>query len=335
MNKPKVVITNRCFPETRALLSQYANLLINDSAEPLSYAQVLERSHDADALMVFMPDKIDSAFLSACPKLRVIGAALKGYDNIDVSAATRAGVWVTIVPDLLTGPTAELAIGLMLALGRQVLQGDAGIRANGFQGWRPTLYGRGLAGETIGIVGFGCVGQAIAERLGGFGCELLAYDSATQALPPQLASRVRMTALDEIIERASYVVLALPLVPATQGLFDEGLIKRMRPGAYLINPARGSLVDEGAIAHAIADGKLAGYAADVFECEDWARPDRPNQINEALVADRVNTVFTPHLGSAVEGVRRQIELSAATSILEALSGKVPSCVINDVKLYVN
>jgi len=331
MKKPKVVITNRCFPETQALLSQHADLIINDTAEPLSYAQALERCHDADALMVFMPDKIDAAFLSACPKLRVIGAALKGYDNIDVAAATKAGVWVTIVPDLLTVPTAELAIGLMLALGRRILQGDAGIRANGFQGWRPTLYGRGLSGETIGIVGFGCVGQAIAERLGSFGCELLAYDAAPQSLPSQLGSRVRMTALEEIIERATYVVLALPLLPSTQGLFDEGMINRMRPGAYLINPARGSLVDEGAIAHAIAAGRLAGYAADVFECEDWARPDRPDQINATLVADRLNTVFTPHLGSAVEVVRREIELSAATSILEALSGKAPCFVINDIK----
>jgi len=137
--------------------------------------------------------------------------------------------------------------------------------------------------------------------------------------------------LDEIIERATYVVLALPLLPSTQGLFDEGMINRMRPGAYLINPARGFLVDEGAIAKAIAAGRLAGYAADVFECEDWARPDRPDQINATLVANRVNTVFTPHLGSAVDVVRREIELSAATSILEALSGKVPSFVINEIK----
>jgi len=120
-NKPKVVVANRCFPETLTLLSQHADLVINDTSEPSSYAQVLERSRDADALMVFMPDKIDGAFLSACPKLRVIGAVLKAYDNIDVAAATKAGVWVTIVPDLLTVPTAELAIGLMLALGRRIL----------------------------------------------------------------------------------------------------------------------------------------------------------------------------------------------------------------------
>ncbi len=324
MNKPKVVITNRCFPETRALLSQHADVMANESPEPWSHAEVLERCRDADAMMAFMPDKVDASFIAACPRLRVIGAALKGFDNIDVGAATRAGVRVTIVPDLLTAPTAELAIGLMLALGRRILQGDAGIRATGFHGWRPELYGRGLAGETVGIVGFGCVGQAIAERLIGFNCDILACDVQPAAPGPQMQSRVRMASLSEVVERAAYVVLALPLLEGTQGLFDAQMIARMRRGSYLVNPARGSLLHEDAVAEAISTGHLAGYAADVFECEDWARDDRPAGVAPLLQADRARTVLTPHIGSAVERVRREIEMSAAASILDVLSGQAPA-----------
>jgi phosphonate dehydrogenase len=328
MQKAKIVVTNRCFPETLALLGPHADVTINHNIEPWPYDEVLGRCAEADAVMAFMTDKIDADFIAACPNLRVIGAALKGFDNIDVEAATHAGIWVTIVPDLLTAPTAELAIGLLLSVSRKISQADAQIRADGFKGWRPTLYGRGLAGETVGIVGFGCVGQAIAERLSGFSCNILAYDINPAANPPSEISSLRMTDLSEVVTRSAYVILALPLLPSTQGLFDEKLISRMPRGSFLINPARGSLVDEAAVADAIASGQLAGYAADVFECEDWARGDRPRDIHPLLRADTERTVLTPHLGSAVESVRREIELSAAESILQVLSGNVPEFAIN-------
>ncbi len=328
MQKAKIVITNQCFPETLALLSPHADVTINHNIEPWPYDEVLGRCADADAVMAFMTDKIDADFIAACPNLRVIGAALKGFDNIDVETATGAGIWVTIVPDLLTAPTAELAIGLLLAVSRKIPQADAQIRSDGFKGWRPTHYGRGLAGETVGVVGFGCVGQAIAQRLSGFSCEILAYDTNPEASPPSEISSLRMTDLSEVVTRSAYVILALPLLPSTLGIFDEKLISLMPRGSFLINPARGSLVDEASVAGAIARGQLAGYAADVFEFEDWARDDRPMEIHPLLRADTQRTVLTPHLGSAVESVRREIELSAAKSILQALRGDVPDFAIN-------
>ena len=332
MQKAKIVVTNRCFPETLALLNPHADVTMNHNIEPWTYDEVVGHCANADAVMAFMTDKIDADFIAACPNLRIIGAALKGFDNIDVEAATHAGIWVTIVPDLLTAPTAELAIGLLLSVSRKISQADAQIRADGFKGWRPTLYGRGLAGETVGIVGFGCVGQAIAERLSGFSCNILAYDINPAANPPSEISSLRMTDLSEVVTRSAYVILALPLLPSTQGLFDEKLISRMPRGSFLINPARGSLVDEAAVADAIASGQLAGYAADVFECEDWARGDRPMEIHPLLRADTQRTVLTPHLGSAVESVRREIELSAAENILQALSGNVPEFAVNQPSL---
>jgi len=325
---PLVVLTNATFPETRAAFEGVARVVFNDGAEPWPADRLAEVCREASGIMAFMPDRIDARFLDGCPKLQVVGAALKGFDNIDVEAATARGVWVTICTDLLTIPTAELAIGLMLAVGRNVLSGDREIRAIGFHGWRPRHYGIGLDGATVGIVGFGKVGQAIAVRLTGFGCRVLAHDMAEPTLPAALAGAVEVTDLTALLGRSDFVVLALPLSSSTMHVINARTIAMMKPGALLVNPARGSLVDEAAVAAAISSGHLRGYAADVFECEDWARPDRPAAIDTRLVAAGAPTVLTPHLGSAVIEVRRAIEASAATSIVEALSGRRPAEAIN-------
>jgi phosphonate dehydrogenase len=326
MQKPVVVATNRVFPETEALLAEHAQVVINRADEPWSGEEVQAHCREADAMLAFMTDQVDAAFLAACPRLKVVGAALKGYDNIDVAAAERAGVWVTIVPDLLTVPTAELAIGLMLSLGRHIAGADRSIRDNGFHGWRPAFYGRGIAGSTVGIVGFGQVGQAIAARLAGFGCTLLASDA--RGVPEPLVHQVRPSALTDVLAASDYVVLALPLTSDTLHVIDRAAIAAMKPGALLINPARGSLVDEAAVADALETGQLGGYAADVFQCEDWARTDRPAGIDARLARAGARTVLTPHIGSAVAGVRRDIELSAARSILAVLSGRTPDEAVN-------
>jgi phosphonate dehydrogenase len=276
-----------------------------------------------------MTDSIDAAFLAACPELRVIGAALKGFDNIEVQAATNAGVWLTIVPDLLTVPTAELAIGLMLSLGRNIVAGDQSIKKHGFHGWRAELYGAGLAGATVGIVGFGMVGRAVAERLAGFKCRLLAHDQSMSEPLAKSSAFVTMTSFGDVIANSDYVVLALPLTADTRHIVNAKTIAAMKPGARLVNPARGSLVDESAVADAIARGHLSGYAADAFECEDWALEDRPACIDPRLTAALAPTVFTPHIGSGVTDVRREIELSAARSILDVLAGRIPFGAVND------
>jgi phosphonate dehydrogenase len=326
---PRVVVTNPVFPETRALLEQSATVVVNEVLEPWPYEEVRQRCRDAAGLLAFMTDRIDAAFLAACPKLRVIGAALKGCDNIDVEAATNAGVWLTIVPDLLTVPTAELAIGLILSLGRNIVAGDLGIKKNGFHGWRAQLYGAGLAGATVGIVGFGLVGRAIAERLVGFQCQLLAYDqSASEALTKSWPY-VTMASFEAVIANSDYVVLALPLTAGTRHIVNFEAIAGMKPGARLVNPARGSLVDESAVADAIARGHLSGYAADVFECEDWALKDRPSRIDPRLTTSLAPTVFTPHIGSGVTNVRREIEFSAARGIIDVLAGRIPFGAVND------
>lgn len=323
----KVVISSWVHPEVRTLLNGACTVVSNDTRQALAPEELRERCRDAHGLMAFMPERIDDAFLAACPALRVIACALKGYDNFDVEACTRRGVWLTIVPDLLTAPTAELAIGLMIALGRNILPGDRLVRGGGFGGWRPVLYGQGIDGSTVGLLGAGAVGKAIARRLAGFRTTLLYADNTPLSSNEEDELRLRRVALGELLAQSDFVVLCLPLLPDTRHLADRDFLARMKPSALLINTARGSLVDEGAVADALEGGRIAGYAADVFSMEDWALPDRPGEVSSRLL-DNHNTVLTPHLGSAVDRVRREIALQAAGSMLQALRGEVPAGAVN-------
>jgi phosphonate dehydrogenase len=301
----RVVVTQSVFPETLALLSTHE-------------VKIGPPAKDADALLVFMSDSLDEAFLRECPNLRIVAAALKGCDNFDVAACTRLGIWFTIVPDLLTEPTAELALALMLGLARNVAAGDRLIRSGEFQGWRPILYGTGLTGSTVGIIGYGAVGRALARILLGFSCRVLYHDPVVDG----------SIAFEKLLASSDFVLPLLPLTADTFHLLGRDALSRMKRGSYLINVSRGSVVDEEAVADALESDHLAGYAADTFEMEDWARRDRPLEINPRLLRLTDRTLFTPHLGSAVASARLQIELAAANNILQALRGERPSGAIN-------
>ncbi len=326
--KPKVVLTHWVYPEIIEMLQSVAEVIPNTTRDTLPREEVLARAKDADALMVFMPDSIDRSFLDACPNLKIVGAALKGYDNFDVDACTQRGVWFSIVPDLLTIPTAELTIGLLLGLTRHLPEGDRRIRTGEFRGWRPELYGTGLSGRTLGIIGMGAVGRAIAKRLSGFDMKLLYCDDVALAAEQEQAWGARRLSLDELLQQSDFVVPMLPMTPQTLHLINAANIERMKPGSHLINACRGSVVDEQAVVEALRRGHLAGYAADVFEMEEWQRADRPDRIPQALLDNPSQTFFTPHLGSAVKEVRIEIEREAARNIIQALSGQRPSGAIN-------
>ena len=331
ITRPVVAVTNPIHDEVAAILSEHCDLRVNnDRTQPWSHADIVDQAAQAQALMTFMTDSVDSSLLDRLPHLKIVACALKGYDSFDVDACTARNVWVSIVPDLLTIPTAELAIGLAIGVMRHITAGDAHIRSGTFSGWRPSLYGIGLAGANIGILGTGRVGQAVAERLSGFGASLLAYDA--QPLDARKARDLgfEQTTSERIADASDVIFVCLPLNGGTRHLVDAAYIRRMKPGAFLINPGRGSVVDEAAVAEALASGHLAGYAADVFEMEDWSLADRPRKIPSALLAMQDRTLFTPHLGSAVKDVRVAIEKSAATSILQALAGERPDCAINNI-----
>lgn len=326
---PKVVVTNWVHPEVLEVLAPHCRVEANDGCEPWPEQELLARCADARAMMAFMPDRVDEAFLAACPDLGIVACALKGFDNFDVAACTRRGVWVTVVPDLLTEPTAELAVGHLIALGRNMPAGDRAVR-KGFAGWRPRLYGAGLDGSVVGILGAGRVGSAIAERLQGFGCAAILY-ADLEALEPERESALRMRRVDfeELLGASDFLVVAAPLNRDTRHLVDAGALGRMKPGCRLVNISRGSVVDEGAVAAALEAGTLAGYGADVFELEDWALDDRPVDIPAGLLGARDKTFFTPHLGSAVDRVRVEIGLRAADAIVQYLRGERPDGAVND------
>src|SRR5262245_63923424 len=187
------MINNKVFTETREFLAAAFEVVPNEDDEPLSRDELLRRARAAHGLLAFMPDAVDDSFLAACPQLRVIACALKGADNFDVEACARRGVWLTIVPDLLTEPTAELALGLAIGLGRHILAADQAVRAVGFRGWRPRLYGTSLDGSTVAILGAGRVGCAIARKLAGFSCSVLMVDRREAVLP----HNPRRAALDD------------------------------------------------------------------------------------------------------------------------------------------
>jgi phosphonate dehydrogenase len=311
----RILVTARLFAETRAALAALGALEANEGFDAWDDAERARRAADCTAMIAFMTDRVDAAFLDAAPKLRMIACALKGYDNIDIAACRARGVAVSIVPDLLTAPTAELAVGLLIALARQVPDGDRAVRA-GFAGWRPRFYGLGLDGARVAILGLGALGAAIAARLAPFGCTLVGVD------PARDAPGVARLPLAAALAGADAVVAALPLLPDTRHLLDAQGLALLPPHAVLVNIGRGSTVREADVLAALQAGRLGGYAADVFEMEDWALPDRPRAIDPRLLA-HPRTLFTPHLGSATTNARRAIEARAAANLADHLAGLTP------------
>lgn len=319
---PLVVVTQPLHDEVRMRLSSVARLVINEGPLPWSRDALVEHLADANAMLAFMTDTVDAELLSLAPQLRLVACALKGHDNFDVEACTRAGVWVTNVPDLLTEPTAELALGLAIAAARHMLQGDSHVRSGQFQGWRPMLYGMGLHRSTAAVVGLGAVGEAIVDRLRGFGCaRILGVD------PHRQLAGAAPSSLDDAFSMADYVFLAAPLTQASLKLIDAQRLQLSPAHQVLINVGRGSVVDEAAVAAALRENRLGAYAADVFAMEDWALADRPRAIHPDLLLSP-RTVLTPHIGSAVRSVRLAIEQRAADSVVQVLRGDAPTDAVN-------
>lgn len=326
--KQRVLVTHWVHAEVAAYLQDFCEPLIPSAEDGVwPPGEIAARAADAVGMIACMADRVDDAFLARCPHLRVISATLKGYDNFDVEACTRRGVWLAVLPDALTVPTAELAVGLTIGIMRRVAEADRLIRRDGHPGWRPRFYGSGLSGSTAGLVGTGQVGQAVAARLRAFGTRLVYHD--VRALPDDVANDLGAirVGLDELLAQSDVVLILVPLTPATRHMINGSKLALMRPGTYLVNISRGSVVDESAVAEALCAGRLAGYAADVFAMEDVAQPLHPEQIPGELLR-HPRTLFTPHLGSAVDGVRREMSMTAARQVWQVLNGQRPDNAVN-------
>lgn len=285
-------------------------------APGLSRTEFLERLADCDALVVRSQVDVDAEALAAAGRLVVVGRAGVGVDNIDLDAATRAGVTVVNAPTANTVAAAEHTLGLLYALARRIPAADASLRSGEWQ--RSRFLGQELRGRTLGIIGLGKIGMTVADRARAMEMELLGNDPfVTDEAAAQHG--IRLASLDEILERADVLTVHVPLTHATRGLIGAAQLAQMKPGAMLVNVARGGVVDEQALATALHDGRLAGAAVDVFESE-------PPTGSPLL--DAPNTVLTPHLGASTEEAQTRVAVETAQQILDVLAGRSARYAVN-------
>ena len=269
---------------------------------PPPRAELMRRAPELEGLLSLLTDPVDAELIDAAPSLRAISNYAVGVDNVDVEAANARGIPVGNTPDVLTESTADLALALMLGIARRLAEGEAFVRAGEWVTWEPGLMlGRDLYGATVGIVGYGRIGQAVGRRLEGFGCELLT------------TGRSGGVALDELLARSDFVTLHCPLTPQTSGLIGAEALRRMKPTAYLVNTARGPVVDTDALASALRAGELAGAALDVTDPEPLPG-DHP-------LLDAPNLLVVPHIGSATHATRGRMADIAVDNLLAGVAGE--------------
>ncbi len=274
--------------------------------------ELLARAPELEGILVLLTDPVDAELIEAAPSLRAISNYAVGVDNVDVEAASARGIPVGNTPGVLTESTADLALALMLGAARRLAEGEAFVRAGDWRTWEPGLMlGRDLHGATVGIVGYGRIGQAVGRRLEGFGCAVLT------------TSRSGGVPLEELLERSDFVTLHCPLTPETRGLIDDEALARMRPTAYLVNTARGPVVDTDALVRALDAGQIAGAARDVTDPEPLPG-DHP-------LLGVPNLLVVPHIASATHATRGRMAEIAVDNLLAGLAGDpMPFCVNPEV-----
>jgi len=312
----KVVVTGRIPEAALELLRAEHDVDAWDGSESIGRAELLSRVAGADAVVSLLTERIDGELLDAAgPQLKVVANVAVGYDNIDVPACRERGVIATNTPGVLTEATADIAFGLILMATRRLGEGERLIRSGAAWKWGMFfLLGSGLQGKTLGIVGMGGIGQATARRAKAFGMEVV-YQSRSE-IDPAIAEELgaRRVDLDELLTISDVVSVHCPYGPATHHLIGDEQLAAMKETAYLVNTARGPIVDEAALAAALRAGLIAGAGLDVFEKEPTVHPDLLKLENVALV---------PHLGSATVETRTAMAVLAADNALAVLAGEQP------------
>lgn len=317
MSKPRLLLTRRWPGACEAALAERFDLTIPETDRPLSPGALKAGLASHDAAGVTVTDTLDAEALSGA-RTRIIANFGVGISHIDLDAATREGVVVTNTPDVLTDCTADMAMGLMLAAGRRIAEGDRRLRAGAWPGWAPTdMLGIRLTGATFGVIGYGRIGEATAQRAHfGFGMKIVFFNRSR--IDPKRAERLAATQLDsvaEVLEQADVVSLHCPGGAANTHLIDAAGLARMKPGAILVNTARGEVVDEAALAEALASGRIRGAGLDVYEREPAVHP--------RLLALE-NVVLAPHLGSASEETRVAMGMRACDNLTAFLDERPPA-----------
>ncbi|HXT86969.1 MAG TPA: D-glycerate dehydrogenase [Verrucomicrobiae bacterium] len=313
MGKPKALATRPLFPEARAILDQQFETDYWTLTERIPRAELLARVADKEALVCLLTEKVDEELLSAAPKLCVAATVSVGYDNIDVAACTRHKVVAAHTPGVLDETTADFAWTLLMAIGRRLVEGDAWMRSGTWPGWDlDQLLGGDVWGKTLGIIGFGRIGRGVARRARGFQMRVLYSDSARAPLDVERELQAEFVEMDRVLRESDFVTLHVPLLPDTRHLISTEALGKMKPTAYLINTARGPVVDEAALVQALEREQIAGAALDVYEHEPKVHP--------ALVS-RKDVILTPHIASASVETRTKMAVMAAKNAVALFKGK--------------
>jgi lactate dehydrogenase-like 2-hydroxyacid dehydrogenase len=317
--RPRVFVSRRLPGDAVERLAAAAEVEVWPERLPPPPDELARHAAAADGLLVLLTDRVDAAMLDRCRRLRVVANMAVGYDNLDVDALTARGIPAGNTPGVLTESTAELTWALILAATRRVVESERAIRRGEWVTWEPGfMLGRDLAGGTLGIVGFGKIGAAVARRAHAFDLRVLAWTPR-----PKLVEGVEWVALDELLARSDVVSVHCALTPGTRGLIGARALALMKPSAVLVNTARGPIVDQAALAQALRERRIFAAALDVVEREPIA-PDDP-----LLSLD--NCLVVPHIGSATVATRARMAAMAADNVLAGLRGeRLPNCVNPEV-----
>jgi len=315
----KVLVTRRIPDAGLALLNEKFDVEVNPHDRPMSRDELIAAARDADGVLCLLTDRIDGELMDALPQVKGYAQYAVGYDNINVPDATARKIPVSNTPGVLTNATAEMAWALLFAAGRRIVESDAVMRSGGWAGWGPMQFiGGDVTGTTLGLVGAGRIGTAMALKSRGFDMTVLYTDAyPSETLERELGAR--RVDLDELLSESDYVSLHVPLMDSTRHLMSTPQFKAMKDTAYLINTSRGPVVDEAALVEALKNGDIAGAGLDVYENEPDMAPG---------LAELPNVVICPHTASATVSSRNGMAVKAATNLIAMLEGTPPPDCLN-------
>jgi lactate dehydrogenase-like 2-hydroxyacid dehydrogenase len=319
MAKPKVLATRPLFPAARAILDAVCDTEYFPPGRTLPRGELLQRVKDKEGLVCLLTDAVNQELLNHGPKLRIVSNVAVGFDNIDVAACTKRGVVATNTPGVLDETTADFAWALMMAVARRLCEGEALARSGKWSGWDlDQLVGTDVWGKTLGIVGFGRIGQAMARRAAGFKMKVIYYNSKRAAAAMEEELHAEYREFDALLAEADFVSVHVPLTAQTRAMFSAPKLFRMKPTAILVNTSRGPVVDENGLVAALEAGKIAGAGLDVYENEPFILPG----------LKRANVVLAPHIASASLETRTKMACIAAENVTALFRGQRPPNMLN-------
>jgi glyoxylate reductase len=322
MAKPKVYVTRELPERGMKIIRERFDAEVWPEYGPPPKEEIIRKARNVDALVTLLSDKIDAEVFDAAPKLKIVAQMAVGFDNIDVAEATKRGIYVTNTPGVLTETTADFAWALLMAIARRVVEADRYVRSGQWKvSWHPSmLLGRDVYGATLGIVGAGRIGTAVARRAKGFNMKILYYDVVP--MPPEIEKELgaKRVDLDTLLRESDFVSIHVPLMKETYHLINEEKLRLMKKTAYLINNSRGPVIDEKALYKALKEGWIAGAALDVFEQE-------PTPVDNPLLK-LDNVVVAPHISSASYETRSRMAEMVAENLVAFFEGKTPPNLVN-------